>query len=382
MIHPKNKDDALKWNYKFWNNQPVSKLNEIVTRDSRINTEININQVPFVLPNEFEWIKPTIDELVTFLDKYYAEDSDGEFRLHYSTNLLDFMYSGDHIFLGVKIKTNNLLVASICGKITKMQVNRNLLDLIEVNLLCIHPKLRSKRLTPVLIQELSRQFNLIGHSDAIYTSSNYLPTPFMSSKYYHKIINAKVLYDTKFIKLDKNTKIKNVKKTHQLPEKFQNKNFKKIEPRHLDQMFDLFNLYMEKYNLHPIFTKDEFKEKFSNKLITCYVLESDEGDVLDFVSYYLMQSRVLKSCEKHEFIRRACLYYYTSVNATPFSLISDLLIVAKNNDIHVFDALDIMENANVISELGFDEGTGFLHYYLYNWKVKPLKNIQCSWVMI
>jgi glycylpeptide N-tetradecanoyltransferase len=155
-----------------------------------------------------------------------------------------------------------------------------------------------------------------------------------------------------------------------------------MEPRHLDQMFDLFNLYMEKYNLHPIFTQDEFKEKFSNKLITCYVLESDDGDVLDFVSYYLMQSRVLKACEKHEFIRKACLYYYTSVNATPFSLISDLLIVAKNNDIHVFDALDIMENANVISELGFDEGTGFLHYYLYNWKVKPLKNIQCSWIMI
>jgi hypothetical protein len=139
MIHPKNKDDALKWNYKFWNNQPVSKLNEIVTKDAKINTEININEIPFILPNEFEWTKPTIDELVTFLDKYYAEDSDGEFRLHYSTNLLNFMYSGEHIFMGVKIKANNLLVASICGKVTKMQVNRNSLDLIEVNLLCIHP---------------------------------------------------------------------------------------------------------------------------------------------------------------------------------------------------------------------------------------------------
>lgn len=47
----------------------------------------------------------------------------------------------------------------------------------EINFLCVHKKLRSKRLAPVLIKEVTRQCNLTGVFQAIYTAGVVLPTP-------------------------------------------------------------------------------------------------------------------------------------------------------------------------------------------------------------
>ena len=50
----------------------------------------------------------------------------------------------------------------------------------EVNFLCVHKKLRSKRLAPVLIKEVTRQCNLNGVFQALYTAGAFLPTPVTS----------------------------------------------------------------------------------------------------------------------------------------------------------------------------------------------------------
>ena len=47
----------------------------------------------------------------------------------------------------------------------------------EINYLCVHKKLRSKRLAPVLIKEVTRQCHLKGVFQAIYTAGVVLPTP-------------------------------------------------------------------------------------------------------------------------------------------------------------------------------------------------------------
>lgn len=47
----------------------------------------------------------------------------------------------------------------------------------EINYLCIHKKLRSKRLAPVLIQEITRRVRRTGIFQAIYTSGQLLPKP-------------------------------------------------------------------------------------------------------------------------------------------------------------------------------------------------------------
>ena len=49
--------------------------------------------------------------------------------------------------------------------------------LTEINFLCVHKKLRSKRLAPVLIREITRRTHLEGLFQAVYTSGSVLPKP-------------------------------------------------------------------------------------------------------------------------------------------------------------------------------------------------------------
>lgn len=50
--------------------------------------------------------------------------------------------------------------------------------LVEINFLCVHKKLRSKRLAPVLIKEVTRRVNMESIYQAVYTAGVYLPKPF------------------------------------------------------------------------------------------------------------------------------------------------------------------------------------------------------------
>jgi glycylpeptide N-tetradecanoyltransferase len=63
--------------------------------------------------------------------------------------------------------------------------------------------------------------------------------------------------------------------------------------------------------------------------------------------------------------------YYTAVTETPMKqLLNDALIMARDNDFDVFNALNILENSpQLLRDLKFGEGDGNLHYYLYNWHV-------------
>jgi hypothetical protein len=47
--------------------------------------------------------------------------------------------------------------------------------LIEINFLCIHPKLRHKNLAPLMIKEISRRISLYQIWQAFYTGDNNLP---------------------------------------------------------------------------------------------------------------------------------------------------------------------------------------------------------------
>ena len=90
--------------------------------------------------------------------------------------------------------------------------------LVEVNFLCVHKKLRSKRLAPVLIKEITdpspkpspspnpnpnqvlikeitRRCNLCGIFQAAYTAGIVLPKPVACCRYYHRSLNPKKLIE-------------------------------------------------------------------------------------------------------------------------------------------------------------------------------------------
>lgn len=55
--------------------------------------------------------------------------------------------------------------------------------MVEINFLCVHKKLRSKRVAPVLIREITRRVNIEGIFQAVYTAGVVLPKPVSTCRY-------------------------------------------------------------------------------------------------------------------------------------------------------------------------------------------------------
>lgn len=375
--------ETLKTNNKFWDSQPLIK-DGIIIKEGAIEGWTDYNSNSLSLPRGFQWVSFNLkniedrEEVVTFLNKYNLDDLDS-FQPQLTSNYIEWSLLNDRysqeLSIGVKVSSNNLLVGFIGGKVVNTQLNSNSVDIINVKNLCVIPKLRGKRLTPILIKELTRRCNILGYKQGIFLTKHKLPSsPLVQTCFYNRALNVKNLVDCGFTKLSGNLNIKDVKNNLKLPNEPE-KYFKKMELTHINECFDLLNRYFDKYNCHPIFTKEEFITILTNKIVTCYVLLNEYDEVLDFVSYYLLQ---YKKGEK--VIRKAHLFFYTCMNETPYRLIKDLLIIARNNNIDVFCAQDIMEHSAILKDLNFEGSTSSFYYYLYNWQLRPIKNIQLAFL--
>ncbi|TMS11445.1 Glycylpeptide N-tetradecanoyltransferase 2 [Larimichthys crocea] len=159
----KSIDEAAKHKYQFWDTQPVPKLNEVVTSHGPIEADKeNVRQEPYSLPQGFMW--DTLDlsnadvlkELYTLLNENYVEDDDNMFRFDYSPNFLKWALRPPgwlpQWHCGVRVSSNKKLVGFISAIPADIRIYETLKRMVEINFLCVHKKLRSKRVAPVLIQ--------------------------------------------------------------------------------------------------------------------------------------------------------------------------------------------------------------------------------------
>ena len=97
--------------------------------------------------------------------------------------------------VGVRNKKNGKLMGFITGVPAEISVNGTLIKTAEINFLCVHKSLRSKRLAPVLIKEITRRVNLTDKWQAIYTAGVVLPRPVAKARYWHRSLNPKKLIE-------------------------------------------------------------------------------------------------------------------------------------------------------------------------------------------
>jgi len=190
--------------FKFWKTQPVPAIDEEVKEDGPIEADTPYDQIQkeeYPLPASFTWCNVNIDdekelnELYTLLTENYVEDDDALFRFDYSSDFLKWALQPPgwkpQWLLGVRVKSNNKLVAFISGIPATLRIHTHEQYLVEINFLCVHKKLRSKRLAPVLIKEVTRRIHLQGIFQALYTAGVHLPKPISVCRYYHRSLNPK-----------------------------------------------------------------------------------------------------------------------------------------------------------------------------------------------
>jgi glycylpeptide N-tetradecanoyltransferase len=142
------------------------------------------------------------------LTNHYVEDDDGSFRFDYSIDFLRWATCPPQYkpkwHIGVRATKTKKLLAFISGIPLALNIMGKEVSSSEINFLCIHKKLRSKRLAPVLIKEVTRRINKAGIWQAIYTSGTLIPKPFAETKYHFRSINYKKLVEVGFCSKPKN----------------------------------------------------------------------------------------------------------------------------------------------------------------------------------
>ncbi|MBW0470867.1 hypothetical protein O181_010582 [Austropuccinia psidii MF-1] len=445
----KNKKDMA--DHKFWATQPVRRLDE---DDSNFEEgeiepsrpEDEIRKTPLTLPDGYEWCtldlsnEAQLHELYDLLTLNYVEDDDAMFRFDYTAPFIEWaLRPPDFVqdwHVAVRVTSGKRrLIAFIAGVPMSLQVRSVRKDCAEINFLCIHKKLRSKRLAPVLIKEITRRCHLKGIFQAIYTAGIFLPTPISRCQYFHRNLNPAKLIATGFSPQPRGVSIARLKRMYECPHEPQLPGFREIEERDVNAVGSLLRRYMSRFDLFPIMTDDEVRHNFisgkgkgpivngrrSEQVTWSFVVENPDSHLItDFVSFYHLPSTAMKFTP-HQTIDAAYLFYYATTAAftasrlgnspetpaklagasseyakgsafseqhdwsreTPeqrqilqkrlISLIGDALTVAQAAKFDVFNALTLMDNSLFVKQLQFGAGDGYLHYYLYNWKVHQIR---------
>jgi len=305
------------------------------------------------------------------LTQNYVEDDDNMFRFDYSIKFLQWAllppgYKKDWLF-GVRGGKKNKLFGFISGIPVHMNVNGKPLKMAEINFLCVHKSLRTKRLAPVLIKEVTRRVNRCNIWQAIYTAGVVIPTPISATTYYHRSLNPKKLVEVGFSHLPAKTPMARYIKLQKLPNSTSIPGLRPMEKKDGKAVFKLLNAHLSKYKLNIQFTLEEVNHFLQPRewVIESYVVEDSENTITDFLSFYSLPSSILKHPE-HKILNVAYSYYNVPGRFQMTELMRDALILARNKGYDVFNALDVQENLEVMKELNFGVGDGNLHYYLYN----------------
>lgn len=360
-------------------------------------------------------------ELYNLLANNYVEDDDALFRFDYSPEFLLWAltppgFKADWLF-GVRSSSNNKLVAFISAIPAHIGVYQRDCPIVEINFLCVHKKLRSKRLAPVLIKEVTRRVNLCGIFQACYTAGTVLPGQVATTRYWHRSLNPKKLVKVGFSRLGHRMTMARMQKLYRLPDHpvaFAEGKVRPMVDTDVAQVHTLLNNHLKQYELKILFTEDEIRHWLLPRehVISTYVVDSevvaddddeeedvdaDGGDdkkkkghkkkkkkkrrvITDLISFYHLPSSILH-CDDTK-LHAAYCYYNVATSVSLPELMKDALILAKQAGADVFNALDVMQNATFLKDAKFGIGDGHLQYYIYNWSCPQMVAKQVGIVLL
>ncbi|KAI9309559.1 glycylpeptide N-tetradecanoyltransferase 2-like protein [Cunninghamella echinulata] len=397
--------------HKFWSTQPVPKHDEEIKDIGPIEPSLPVDQVsktPTPLPKEFEWCELDMrnekeaKELYELLTLNYIEDDDAQFRFDYSVDFLKWAlqppgWRKDWL-VGVRVAANKKLVAFISAIPVQLRTFDKVTLMTEINFLNVHKKLRSKRLAPVMIREITRRSHLQGIFQAVYTAGAILPKPVSTCQYFHRSLNPKKLVECGFSRIPAKSTLSRMIKNFKVPEKPLIPGFRTMEKKDVPQVRELLNKYLNRYDFALTFETDEDVEHWilpHKDVVWGFVVEDPTTKkITDVISFYSLPSTVIGN-EKHSTLNAAYLFYYATdlglkekggnnaeVGKRLNELVGDGLIMAKHYGFDVMNALRLMDNEMVLQHQKFGAGDGFLNYYLYNWRCPDVSENKIGLVML
>ena len=310
----------------------------------------------------------------------YVEDDDATLRFDYQKDFIRWCLKVPGYyptwFVGIRLTTDNSLVGFITGVPSSIKIYDRIVDVAEINFLCVRKDMRKYKLAPCLIQEVTRQVHLCGLFQAVYTSGTELPNVICSAQYFHRPLQPKKLDAIGFSNFNKRLTLQRAERLYKLPETTSTPGFRPMELKDVEEITNKLNKFLDsRYDLTVLFSKEmvqhTFLPKEGEKIVRSYVIES-EGKIKAFASFYILPNSVLNSYEYTKLFVAYQYYYFYEEDVDIKQFFKDNLIMAYKEGCDVFNALNISDNKKFIEELLFVAGDGLLKYYLYNWACPPV----------
>lgn len=388
-----------KINKSYWNSSPVkvisdlnNKLNylQIIPNNILINYMENIIQShKYKLNYKINDSNITSLQLCEFINKYYNDDN--EYKFLYPIDTIQY-FQTDSIVLTFYSKDK--MIGLIIGKKSSLYINNIKFDTIEANFLTLHPKVRNKNLTPliisILVKELIKNYSL---SVAHYTINNPIQAPYYSLKYYyHRMINIPKLLDNDFlpnsnIQLDELIQIYNNFNNNYLPIQQiiyinkKNNNYNNTILSKLITLSDLIKLIYNNINKYSKSTYIIYQYKTLEQITQLFDSESfyhfifiEQSTIFNFkIKNYIcinkLETNIILS--NNSYING---YIYMGFYLDPIDICIEKLSEFIFNH-KLFDVITWSDFFNVSDScIKFVKGTGFLKYYLYNIQITPISN--------
>ncbi|KAJ2402183.1 glycylpeptide N-tetradecanoyltransferase [Coemansia sp. RSA 2559] len=438
--------------HDFWHTQPVPKSSDVVVKDAPVHPPLppeQIPQEPYALPEGMAWCTVDVEddaqlqELHGLLLNNYVEDPDASFRFNYPLELLRWVMLPPGFkktwHVGVRSSESGELIGFISGVPFDIMVRDRTMPMAEINLLCLHKKLRSQRLAPLLIKEVTRRVHLVGIFQAIYTSGRLLPKPVSTCRYFHRSLQPRKLVDIGFSAPLDGLQLTRLVTAMRVPQETATEGLRLMRKGDVTQVRKLLNRFLKtRYEMVPSYGSDAQVAHWllpREKVLWSYVVDDKDhpGKITDFFSFFSLPSQVLKAASSRkktagkkttrgsqkkpgsDTLYAAYTYYYATtagidVSLTPeeksgcdsakkekamlrekqdqlvkarlIELFGDALILAKNAGFDVVNCLDMMDNMLFAKELKFGRGDGFLRYYFYNYMARDIAPGKVGFVML
>lgn len=372
--------------HKFWSSQPVPQEpnEDYESRPIEVKTVADVRPAPLSLISTFEWSDVDIanddaqlDEVYQLLNMHYVEDGEQMFRFCYSREFLRWALLPPgwkpQWHVGVRVKASKKLVALITAVPATVAVLGAAQSMVEINFLCVHKKLRSKRLAPVLIQEITRRVNLENTWQAVYTAGAVLPSPVSTSRYYHRSLNPKKLVEVGFSRIAPRMTMARTVKLNALKTEPAIAGIRVMTEADVPTACALLTKFNQQFDLRVNFSEQEFAHWFLPRkgVVYSYVVEGEDGAITDMCSFYSLPSSIIRH-PKHKILEAAYSFCNVAVTVKPADLMGDALIFAKQEGFDVFNALDLARNNEFLAPCKFHVGDGDLNFYIYNWVCPPI----------
>jgi glycylpeptide N-tetradecanoyltransferase len=223
-------DDLLEIldSHKFWENEPIQ-LMRYSTKEGEIK-KIKPEDVPdecTPLPPGFEWDEFDINndetnkEITDFLNSQFVGGPSGNLMITSTPEKFKWSLktptSNKYLHLLIRNSKNKKIMASITCDVKKFFINGKIVKMAETNFLCVHMKLRDKRLAAILVAEELRRTRKLGIPQCMYTSHHSKPSPICTIHYMLRFLNPSKLLETDFTrKADVSMSFKEFEKMHRI----------------------------------------------------------------------------------------------------------------------------------------------------------------------